>query len=108
MIKIRNSILKFFLLVLEVSFNYTPDIIYKRSGFFKAFSEKDFEFVPSGKSGPVMFDLSPMLLSVKVDSIPKEQGCKRHAFVAFGSSSFEIVLTLLIEEVTFYIQVSKV
>lgn len=49
-----------------------------------------------------------MLLLVKIDPIPEEQGYKKDLFVTFGSDSFKIVLTLLTEVVILYMQVSKI
>lgn len=104
----RNRILYFFLLVLKLFFNLTLNIIYKRSGFPKAFLKKDLKFVSCRRVSLVKFHLGLMLLVTKVDSILEEQNCKRNAFLAFCSSRFETVPVLLTEIVAFHEQVSKV
>lgn len=51
----KNLILHFFLLILEVLFNFAQDIVYEYSQFSKALSKKRFEFVPGKKVDPVLF-----------------------------------------------------
>lgn len=51
----KDLILHFFLLILEVLFNLAPDAVYKRNQFSKALSKKNLEFVPSEGVGPVFF-----------------------------------------------------
>lgn len=55
-----------------------------------------------------MFDLSFLLLSTKVDPIPKKQSCKKYTLVPFDFSNLEMVLALLTNVVAFYMQVSIV
>lgn len=98
----------FFLLVLGILLNFAPDAVHKRNKFSNVFPKKGFKLILSGKSGPIIFDLSLMLLSAKVDLIPEEQGCKRDAFVTLGLSGFEMVFVLVTKVVAFHVQVSKV
>lgn len=104
----KSLVLYFFLLVLEVSFNFILDVIHKYSRFSETFPEKGLEFVIYGGNGSVMFDLSLMLVPAKVDSIREEQNYKKDAFMTLGSNNFKIVLALLIEVVRFHMGVSKV
>lgn len=103
MFQIKSLILYFFLLILGVFFNLTLDIIYKRNRFSKTFPKKSLKFVPYRGCGPVILDLSLILLLVEVDLILKKQGYKRDAFLAFSSSGFKMVFTLLTEIITFYV-----
>lgn len=98
----KSPVLCFFLLVLQVLFNSTPDIVYKRNKFSKFLLKKDFKFVLDEKNGPITLDQGLIILLVEVDLFPKEQSYIREIFIIFGSSNFEIVLTLLIKVVIFY------
>lgn len=55
--------------------------------------------------GPIALDPDHVLLPAEVHPITKEQGCKRYALVALGSSSLEMVLALLTEVVAFHVRV---
>ena len=72
MLQVRSPVLYFFLLVLQVSFDFTPDVVYKRGGFSKTLSEKSLEFVLSEGSNPVPLDLNFVLLPAKIDPILEE------------------------------------
>lgn len=100
----RSSGLYFFLLVLRVFFNLTPDIIHKRNRFFKILLEKDFKFVLCEKSDPVPLNLSLMLLLAEVDPISEKQGYKEDVLVARGTAYAEMILALSIKVVALYIQ----
>lgn len=67
-----SLVIYFFLLVLGVLLNLTPDIIHKYSKFFKAFFEKGLKFVSDRRSGLITIDLSLMLLPAEVDPILEE------------------------------------
>lgn len=84
----RILILDFFLLILGVLFNLTPDIVYKDSKFLKVFSQKSLKFVPSGGKGHVTFDPDFMLLSAEFDPIPEKRAYKKDAFVSLSSNGF--------------------
>lgn len=71
--------------------------------FLSFFWRKNLKLISYGGYNFVIFDLSLMLLLVKVDPILEEQNDKIDAFIALGSSDFEIVLALLTEVITFYI-----
>lgn len=68
MFQIRSLVsLKFFLLILRFFFNLTLDIIYKCNRFFKAFLKKNFKFVLYKNNNLILFNLSLILLLVKID-----------------------------------------
>lgn len=67
--------------------------------------KKDFEFFSSSRNSIVALHLSFVLIPAKADSILKKQSCKKDAFKAYSISYIEIILVLLIEIVTLYIQV---
>lgn len=104
----RNPVLYFFLLVLEVLFNPTPDIIYERSRFSKTFLEKILQFVLCGQSGPITLNLGFMLLLAGIDPILEEQDYEKDVFVTLGFNGFEIVLELSTEVIAFYVRIFKV
>lgn len=93
----------FFLLVLQVAFDFTSDVINKYGAFFKTLLEKDFEFVLSKKSNPVLLNLSFMLLPAKLDSISKKKIYKKDVLMACDTGFVEIIFTLLAEMITLYI-----
>lgn len=104
----RNPVLYFFLLVLEVWFDLTLNIVHKCSRFPKILSKKFFKFISSEKNDPVTFDPGLILLPREIDPIPEKWGCKRDVFVTLGSKNFKIALALSTEILTFYLQVFKV
>lgn len=87
------------MLVLGISFNLTLDNVHRHSRFSKAFSEKNFKYVPSENSGPIMFNWGFILLRAKVDPIPEERGYKKDAFLTFDFCGFEILLAFMLTEV---------
>lgn len=68
----RNSILKVFLLVLKIFFNFCLDTIYKYNKFCKILLKKSFKLILSKKNSFILFNLYFMLLLVNVDLIIKE------------------------------------
>ena len=94
--------LYFFLLMLKVSFDFTPDVINKRGRFSETLSEECLKFVLSKESDQVLLNLSFVLLPAEVDLISKERGRKGDALVARGTNRIERVFTLPIEVVTLY------
>lgn len=101
----RDSILYFFLLVLEISFVFTPNVVYKQNRFPKTFYQKDLKFVLKEKSNPITFDWGLILLLIEVNLILKKQNCKKYIFMAFDSSSLKIGLILLTKIILFYTQI---
>lgn len=70
--QVRNLVLYFLLLILEVLFNLISDIIYKCRRFSKIFSKKNLKFVPNGRSGTFTLNPSLMLLPVKANLFLEE------------------------------------
>ena len=99
----RSSVLYFFLLVLQISFDFSRDIVYKRGGFSETLSEEGLEFVSSKGSNPIPLNLSFVLLPAEIDSISEERGRKGDALVARGTGRVNMVFTLLTEVVTLHV-----
>ena len=99
----KSPVFYFFLLILRVSFNFTPDVVNERGGFSKTLLEECLEFVPSEGSNPVPLNLSLVLLPAEVDPISKEQGREGDALVACGTGRVEMVFTLPTEVVTLHV-----
>lgn len=100
----KGPVLYFFLLILGIFFNLTPDAIHKCSRFSKILLEKGLEFIPCEGVGSVLLSPSLMLLPPEIDLLLAERDCKRYAFVALSLSRLKVVLTLPAEEVAFYVQ----
>lgn len=103
MLQIKSPVLYFFLLVLGVSFDFTPNIVNKRSRFSETLLEECLEFVLSKKSNPIILNLSFMLLLAEVDPISKKQSRKRDVLVARGTDYIEIIFILPTKVVILYI-----
>lgn len=102
--------MNFFLLVMRIPLDLCPDTSHKGGGFSKVLSEKSLEFISSRRDGIVTFNLGLMLLPAKVNSIPKERGCKKDALRAYGTGYVKMILALSTKVVvlhmgTFIIQV---
>lgn len=63
----KNPVLNFFLLILKIFFNLTSDVIYKNRRLLKTFLEKNFKFVLYEGGNSVLFNLSLVLLPVKIE-----------------------------------------
>lgn len=100
----RDLVLYFFLLILRVLFNHTPDVIHKCSRFSKTSFEKSLEFVPCERVGSVSLSPSLMLLPPEIDPLLEEQSRKRYTFIAFSTNHFEIVLALPAKVIAFYVR----
>ena len=104
MLQVKGLILYFFLLELKIALNLSPDISYKRGGFFKILLEEGLEFLLSREDGIIAFNLRYMLLLVEVNPISEKQGHKRDVFIAHGFGHVEIILTLLTKIIALYMQ----
>ena len=98
----RSPVLYFFLLVLQVSFDFIPDVIYKRGGFSEILSEEGLEFVLIKRSNPVLVNLSFVLLPTEIDPISKEQSRKEDALRAHDIGLVKMIFTLSAEVITLY------
>lgn len=67
-----SSILYFFLLVLKIPLNFSLDIIYKQSRFFKILAKKCFKLAPNKRDDTFMFDLSLVLLLAEIEYIAEK------------------------------------
>ncbi len=105
MFQVRNPILYYFLLVLEVFLDLAPDVVHKRVRMSETFLSEGLKFLSSYSIGFLSLNIKLVLLLAKVYSSTKERGYKRYAFVAFCSNSLKIVFALLTEVVTIYIQI---
>lgn len=81
----------FFLLVLRILLNLSPNIDQKQSRFSKTLC---FKFVLSKKDNTIAFNLSFVLLSAEVDLIQKKQGFKKDTFKACDTDRIKIILLL--------------
>lgn len=100
----RSIVLDFLLLVLKILLNLSSDAIYKCNRFSKIILEKSLKFISNKKNYIVAFNLSFVLLSVKVNPILEKQDYKKDALVAYGTSHIKIILILLTNVIVFYIQ----
>lgn len=96
--------MNFFLLVFKISLDFNLNAGYKSSRFFKNLLEKSFEFVLSEKDNTVIFNMDFLLLSVKVDLIPKKQGCKKNTLGACNTGYIKIVFTLPKKVIALYVR----
>lgn len=69
---VKHLVLYFFLLILGIFLNLTPNVVYKCDRFSKAFLEKSFKLVPYEKNNSVSLDTSFMLLPAKIDFFSKK------------------------------------
>lgn len=99
----RSLVLIFFLLVLKIPFNLSPDTSYKCNRFFKTLLKKSLKFVPSRRDGIIEFKLNFILLLAKFDHILEEQGRKKDVLGAHGIGYVKMVFPLLIEVVILYV-----
>lgn len=65
--------------------------------------EKSFKFVLSSKNIIVAFNLSLMLLLIKVDPIWKKLSYEKDVLLAYGTDCIKITFALLIKIVILYI-----
>lgn len=93
-------------LVLWISSDFAPNIIYKQDRFIKTFLQNDFKLVPDCRNSAIEFDLGLILLPTKKNSIFQEAICKRYMFNAFGSDCFKMIFALLTEVVALFMQVT--
>lgn len=102
----KALILYFFLLILEIPLNFSPDIGYKQDRFSKALLKKSYEFVLNKKDGFIAFNLGFVLLLAKINSILEKQSYKKNLLMACDTSCVKMILTLLKKIITLYMQAS--
>lgn len=91
----RSLVMYFFLLVLQVYFYFTSDVVYKYGRFSRTLLKECLEFILYKESDPVLLSLGFVLLPIKVDSISKKQGCKRDFLVAYYTGCVKIIFAFL-------------
>lgn len=99
----RSLILNFFLLILRITLDLSPDAGHKSGRFSKTLPKKSLEFVPNRGDGIVTFNLSFVLLLAEVDLILEEQSCKKNALKTYNTSYIKMIFVLLAEVVALYI-----
>lgn len=99
----KSLVLNFLLLVLRIPLNFSPNTSHKYNEFFKTLSEKDFEFFPNRENGNVIFNLSFVLLTAKIDFVIKEQNYKGYKFRARSTICIKIISALSTKIVALYI-----
>ena len=97
-----------FLLVLSVSFDVTPEIIYKDFQIIKAFAQKCLEFLSSRQNQSFIIQLLLMLLLIETDAITKKICYKRYAVRSFCSCGSKMVFILLIKIIADHMVVNSI
>lgn len=97
----KSLVFNFFLLILEISFNFTLNTVYKCNKFFKILLEKSLKFVLYKKSNLVLLNPNFVLLLIEVDFII----CyKKDILMPCSTSRIEIIFALSIKLIILYIQ----
>lgn len=99
----KSPILYFLLLILKISLNLNLDTNYKYSRLSKTLPEKGLKFILNKKNGTIAFNLSLVLLPVKIDLISEKYGSKKKVLIAFGTSRIKIVFVLPTKVLALYI-----
>lgn len=98
----KSLILNFFLLMLKISLNLSPNTNYKYSGFSKTLLKKTFKFVLSKKNDIIIFNLSLILMLTKFNLILEKQSYKKDALIAYATDYIKIVLPLSTKIIALY------
>lgn len=104
MLQVKNPILYFLLLILEILLNCYSNISYKQGGFSKILLKKNFKFVTNRENNIITFKLSLVLLLTEDNLVTKKQRCKRDIFRAYGIGCVKIIIEMPVEIIVFYIQ----
>lgn len=99
----ENSVLNFFLLILKILLNLSPDAYYKCSRFLKILLEKNFKFVLNRKNTTIPFYLNLALLFIEVNLVSKKLSYKKDVFMGHNISHIERVFVLSTKIIAFYI-----
>lgn len=103
-----SLILNFFLLILEISLDFSLDAGYKSREFSKSLLEKNLKFIPIGRKSTIIFNLGLVFLPVEIDFISKKQGCKRNVLEAHNTSYVKRVFASLTVVIVLYKQATIV
>ena len=94
--------------MLKIPLNLGLDASYERDRFSEILLEKGLEFVLSRRNSIIVFNLSFILLLVKINPVLEKQSCKNDAFVVRTFGRVKIILTLLIKVIVLYMRVSMI
>lgn len=72
MLRIENSVLYFFLLILEVHLNLTTNVVYEGGKLFKALSKKDLKLILYERGDSILLYPIHILLLTEIHPFPKE------------------------------------
>lgn len=92
--------------MLRILLNFYLNIGYKKGWFSKILLKKGLKFVTSREDGTIIFNLSFVLLPVKINLVVEEQSHKKDALVAHVIGYVKIIFALLTKVVAFYIKAS--
>lgn len=95
----------FFLFILEILFDFSPNASYKQNRFFESLLKKGFEFILNRENGFIVFNLSFVLLPAEVDYVLEKRSCKEDILMAPGINYVKIVLALPTKVIIFSMQV---
>lgn len=87
---------------------FSPDAGYKSNRFSKTLSEKSLEFVLNKRNNTIIFNLSLILLSEKVDFISEEQNRKKNMLGVCGIDHIKMTLVLMTKIIALYIKATIV
>lgn len=76
----EGPFLRFFELILRVAFEFTPDVIYKRSGIAKVFLQKDLKLSLGYRNYSFTLVLALILSLLVANGFLEEQGYKQGTF----------------------------
>lgn len=95
--------MNFFLLVLKIPLDLSPDASHKGNRFSKILLEKNLEFVSNRGAGIITLNLSFILLLIEVELILDKLGHKRDVLGTCGIDCVEIIFALLRKVSAFYV-----
>lgn len=86
-------------------FNFISNAVYEYNRFSKILLKKNFEFVANEKIDPVLICFVFYTITIKSWLYFEEIKLQKDAFGAYGAGHLEIILALLVKEITFLVQV---
>lgn len=84
-------------------FNLSPDASYEQNRLFKTLLKKRLEFDSNRKNDTIAFNLSFILLPIKINFIRKNQGYKKNEWIICSTDYIKITLKLLTKIIASYI-----
>ena len=92
-----------FVLILRVSFDFSPITIDKSSRVSYAWTKKDLELLPSNRDCALSLMFLLILLQTEVDAVMQERCCKENMVGALSSGGSKMILTLLAKVIVFHV-----